>query len=252
MSDNRLVKITILGTTLFCGALVIMMTKPLPMKHGRMVVPRPIPAETPAAPVKTIPDSMKTAVTQKSSFPKPADAGQASFDVESVADYNAVSAYGPLPDYLSDVGFDGGFEVDDQGKLIIDQDVRRLFDFFLAAVRVEGTAVCSGRINEYIGMTLPPDAAANARSVWGSYQTYRERMKDLYREFSEKRTTDPEDYKTLVRAVTLERYAIRRQCMTEDVVRAFFAEEEIQEAQALSMMEAPFPNPGTGMDDRDS
>ncbi|MBU1170028.1 MAG: hypothetical protein KKD44_10740 [Proteobacteria bacterium] len=167
------------------------------------------------------------------------DAGYPVTTFDSVADYNTVSAYGPLPDYLSDVGFDGGFEVDDQGKLIIGQDMRRLFDFFLAAVRIEGITLCTARINEYIDLTLPPDAAREARSAWAEYRAYKNRLKGLYQEFSDKRDTDPDTYKTLVLSIIHKHRELRRQCMSQALVQAFFSEDEANEDQALSRIKGP-------------
>lgn len=155
---------------------------------------------------------------------------------DSVEEYAAVSSYGPMPEFLSDLGFDGGIDVDDAGALIISHDIRLLFDFFLAAIRTEGMDQCTARAEEYIDLTLPPDAANDARSILSSYVTYKQKMKTLYQDFSGAAPASPDEYRSLIQKTLKARNAIRRECMTEDIIQAFFLDEESYDTHALSTM----------------
>lgn len=251
MSSRHLILPAFIGMALIFGTLMIAPLPREPEQERLPMPPHPQAAflETPAEPLDA-PKAPVGIAPADSQSPEPDDQTPTLTVFESVEDYNAVSAYGPLPDYLSDVGFDGGFEVDDQDELIVDQDTRRLFDFFLTTVRRDGMALSSARIEEYITLTLPDPAADKARAVWASYKTYKEQSRNLMGDASQRQAMDPDTRNARIRLLVQEQRELRRQCMTREVVQAFFSEDEAQETQILSLMDTPFL--GMKTDDHDS
>ncbi|GAB6097115.1 hypothetical protein JCM14469_33690 [Desulfatiferula olefinivorans] len=231
MTQRTLIRLAVLGAILACGLVMTVfpvstptpMPEPetalrLPMPHGPAVPSDPSPSGPPG-PGDGVPSHV-------SPPPEPVV-------LESVADYNALSAYGPLPDHLSDVGFDGALTVDAGGRLIVDRDTRRLFDFFLAAVRLEGPDLCAARIEEYIDLTLPPEAKDQARQVWQAYRAYREGLRALHRESGDQQgglLTVADRVKQRIE----QRRDLRRRCMPPDMIRAFFETEEQDEDRIMS------------------
>src|SRR5690606_3894855 len=81
-----------------------------------------------------------------------------------------------LPRSLRDIEVDGGLRADADGQLILDADIRRLFEFFLNAVGEEPADQVIARIRAYIQANLPPDAAAQAQQVLDEYLALRQAM----------------------------------------------------------------------------
>jgi hypothetical protein len=231
MTQRTLIRLAVFGAILACGLVMTVFpaSKPAPMPDPEPVLRLPMP-HGPATPSGSV------------SRPAPRPGGEVRPDVspppepvvlESVADYNALSAYGPLPDHLSDVGFDGALTVDGGGRLIVDRDTRRIFDFFLAAVRLEGPDLCAARIEEYIDLSLPPEAKDQARQVWQAYRAYKEGLRALHREDG-----DGQDRLLSVADRVKQRIEQRRdlrlRCMPPDMIRAFFETEEIEEDRIVS------------------
>ena len=71
------------------------------------------------------------------------------------------SFVGTRPDFL--------WQLDNQGHLIVDNDVREIFDYFLAGLGEETLASLLARIRAYIDHTLAPPAAEEARGLLENY-----------------------------------------------------------------------------------
>lgn len=149
----------------------------------------------------------------------------------TLAQYSARSAYGPLKSYLSDVEFDGAFQMDAKGHLIRSKKIRQLFDFFLMAINDEGLSICSGRIEEMIAMSLTGEAKKEALALWTSYNAYRQALPDA---------SGMNEYVT--RKVGLakfenilnDRIRLRREYMTPENADLFFGEEEAYDQYMLA------------------
>jgi lipase chaperone LimK len=79
----------------------------------------------------------------------------------------------PLPLSLAGTEVVGGLAVDASGHLILDDNVRRFFDYFLTALGEESLDDIRQRIESEIARRLPPDAAAQAREVLRRYLAFR-------------------------------------------------------------------------------
>lgn len=84
-----------------------------------------------------------------------------------------------VPRSLADTDVDGVLGVDEAGNLILDEEVRRFFDYFLAATGEEAPVVIRGRIESTLDARLPARAAAQGRDLLGRYLAYREAARQL-------------------------------------------------------------------------
>lgn len=81
-----------------------------------------------------------------------------------------------LPASLQGTEVDGALEVDADGHLLINNAVRRVFDYFLTAVGEEPLDTVLARLRAYIRDQLPPAAAAEAESMLAGYLAYKEAL----------------------------------------------------------------------------
>jgi lipase chaperone LimK len=75
----------------------------------------------------------------------------------------------PPPRSLAGTDVDGALAVDGAGDLVVDEDLRRFFDYFLAATGEEPDAVIRARVEAAIDARLPPRAARQARELFARY-----------------------------------------------------------------------------------
>lgn len=89
-----------------------------------------------------------------------------------------------LPNSLRNIEVDGHLRAGADGNLILDADVRRVFDFFLNAVGEEPVEQILARLNAYIASVLPAHAAAQAHQVLNEYLDLRNAMSEAERDAS--------------------------------------------------------------------
>lgn len=89
------------------------------------------------------------------------------------------AALGLPPRSLQGTAVDGGVRLDIEGKLVIDEDLRRLFDYFLATVGEETPEQIRARIAFYLQQNLPPDEALQAWQILDQYLAYKDALADL-------------------------------------------------------------------------
>lgn len=149
----------------------------------------------------------------------------------TLAQYSTRSAYGPLKSYLSDVEFDGAFQMDAKGHLIRSKKIRQLFDFFLMAINDEGLSICSGRIEEMIAMSLAGEAKKEALVLWASYKAYRQALPDA---------SGMNEYVTCKEGLAKfenilnDRIWLKRKHMAPENADLFFGEEEAYDRYMLA------------------
>ena len=122
---------------------------------------QPLPASTTAAGSKQFAQSEKI---QPSEFAKWVAQGR---------------ALGALPASLEGTRVDGELAVDDQGDLVIDLGLRRVFDYFLATMGEETLDQIRARIALYLQQNLPVAAALQAWDVLTQYLNYKDALVDL-------------------------------------------------------------------------
>jgi lipase chaperone LimK len=132
-----------------------------------------------------------------------------------------------LPKSLRDIEVDGQLRADANGNLILDADIRRVFDFFLNAVGEESSAQIIARLQAYIRAHLPASAARQALQILQEYLALRDAMSDAQRDASGRFAADHHslsadtlrDRKQAIRA-------LRSHHLSAEVDQAFYGEED--------------------------
>ena len=75
---------------------------------------------------------------------------------------------------LEGTDIDGALKVDKNGLLILDQDVRDFFDYFLSAADELGPEAAISEIQRYIDTYLPEAAAIQAHKLFSGYLSYKQ------------------------------------------------------------------------------
>ena len=81
-----------------------------------------------------------------------------------------------LPASFRGTAVDGVFRLDADGNLLISEDIRRIFDYFLAAVGEEPLRASVDRLRAYIAAQLPADAREHALSLLNQYLDYKREL----------------------------------------------------------------------------
>ncbi|MGL4315316.1 MAG: lipase secretion chaperone [Pseudomonas sp.] len=126
----------------------------------------------------------------------------------------------PLPASFSGTQVDGRFEVDQAGNLLISQDIRRLFDYFLSAIGEEPLANSVKRLQGYIRSQLQAPAQEQALALLEQYLDYKRQLVALEKDLPQLSSLDA--MRQREQAVQ----ALRAGIFNMDVHQAFFAEEE--------------------------
>ncbi|AYC32668.1 lipase secretion chaperone [Pseudomonas cavernae] len=88
----------------------------------------------------------------------------------------------PLPPSFRGTEVDGGFSIDESGNLLITQDIRRLFDYFLSAIGEEPLKTSIKRLRDYIAAVLDEPAEGQAQALLDQYLSYKRELVLLERD----------------------------------------------------------------------
>lgn len=130
-----------------------------------------------------------------------------------------------LPGSLEGAEPDGAIRANDAGHLVIDLELRRLFDHFLIATGEEPLAAIRARIVAVLHARLPATAEAEAIAILDRYLAYRDAARQL------SLPSDP-------RAGLGQLHDLRARMFAPEVARAFFAGEEAATYAALDRRDA--------------
>lgn len=125
-----------------------------------------------------------------------------------------------LPPSFRGTAVDGGFQVDASGNLVITQDIRRLFDYFLAAIGEEPVKTSVKRLQDYIVATLDEPAEAQALALLEQYLQYKRELVLLERDMPV--LADVDAIRRRENAV----HDLRARIFSPEAHEAFFAVEE--------------------------
>ena len=125
-----------------------------------------------------------------------------------------------LPRSLEGTEADGAVTADAAGHLVVDLELRRLFDHFLIATGEESLAQIRARIVAALRARLPEPAASEAAAILDRYLAYRD---------AARRLALPPDPRAGLAAV----HDLRARMFAPEVARAFFADEEAATYAAL-------------------
>ncbi len=81
-----------------------------------------------------------------------------------------------LPDSFAGTRVDGRLRADAGGNLIIDAEIRRVFDYFLASIGEEPLETSVARLRRYIETQLPEPAADHAIQLLSQYLDYKRQL----------------------------------------------------------------------------
>tara|TARA_Y100001968_G_scaffold265595_1_gene254823 strand:- start:510 stop:1541 length:1032 start_codon:yes stop_codon:yes gene_type:complete len=123
----------------------------------------------------------------------------------------------PLPSHAG-TSVDGGVTLDNEGRLVVTRDLRRMFDYFLTGIGRVGMAQIQARLTRYLdSLGLPDSAQAEVLDVYRDYIAYRHRVQQMPRA----------DATAPALAQTLQtREALRREVLGVAVADAFFNEDD--------------------------
>jgi lipase chaperone LimK len=125
-----------------------------------------------------------------------------------------------LPKSFAGTQVDGVFRLDDNGNLLISEDIRRIFDYFLAAVGEEPLRNSVERLQAYIASQLPAPARDQALTLLEHYLDYKRQLVLLERDLPQ--MADLQALRQREAAVQ----ALRARIFDSQTHQAFFAREE--------------------------
>ncbi len=151
-----------------------------------------------------------------------------------------VSKYGDLPESLRGSDVWGGLRTDEKGDLVIDRDVRDVFDFFMSGLGEESREVVLGRVREYIGCKLDANAASQANRILDDYLAYKDYLAHTHN-FDRLRDPNLVRNRQAMAAAIQEMFQVqieeRRRFLGKKVADAFFASDEANDRASISAFE---------------
>lgn len=141
------------------------------------------------------------------------------YHFSSINEYEQVSKYGKLPSFFEGTNMFTSL-TDENGNLLISRKILNLFEYFFLALSEEDMSKVTGRIREYLQLTLEDKAAREALSIFEDYLNYRKALSEF--KSSDKFVTMKADRTALFSELK----ALRRQYFKPEVVEAFFSDEE--------------------------
>ncbi len=125
-----------------------------------------------------------------------------------------------LPASFAGTSVDGQFRVDSAGNLLISEDIRRIFDYFLSALGEDSLKHSVKRLQAYIASQLQEPARAQALALLEQYLQYKEQLIQLERDLPQMASLDA--MRQREQAVQ----ALRATLFSAEVHQVFFANEE--------------------------
>ena len=125
-----------------------------------------------------------------------------------------------LPASFVGTEVDGRFRVDAAGNLIVSEDIRRIFDYFLASLGEESLDASVARLRGYIDSQLQEPARARAQALLDQYLAYKRELVLLERDLPQLASLDA------MRQREAAVQALRARLFDSETHQAFFAREE--------------------------
>lgn len=162
------------------------------------------------------------APTRNAGLPSPTSAPAATprNAVSATADAAPQNARNSLPGSLRGTAIDGAFLLDEAGNLVINQDIRRLFDYFLSTIGEEPYKRSIARLQQYIGEQLQEPARSQALALLAQYLEYKRELVQLERDLPQRADL------ALLRQRDAAVRALRARLFSAEAHSAFFADEE--------------------------
>lgn len=142
-----------------------------------------------------------------------------------------VSGLENLPPSFRNTAPDGKLQADTRGNLVIQQEIRLLFDYFLAGTGEEPLETITARIRAYIAHQLPEPAATQAKQLLDAYLALLNGLATIDKPDTAK------DFDSETIAMHLQWVSeLRRTYLPHDVADAFFGEDEAYDRYTLDKL----------------
>ncbi|MCH8544399.1 MAG: hypothetical protein LAT61_12575 [Alcanivorax sp.] len=140
----------------------------------------------------------------------------------------AAAGLGAVPASLDGTEVDGTLRADAQGNLLIENDIRRVFDYFLATVGEEDLDAIRSRIAAHLDAALPPAAARQAWELFERYEAYGEATEQM-----------PGHDATIagMTEVLLRQQDLRQEWLGQEAADAFFGFDDAYDHHTLARMQ---------------
>ncbi|WP_217473812.1 lipase secretion chaperone [Stutzerimonas stutzeri] len=135
-----------------------------------------------------------------------------------------------LPPSFKGTQVDGRLRADAMGRLIIEPDIRRVFDYFLASIGEEPIETSVNRLRRYIEAQLPQPARGQAYHLLGQYLDYKRQLLALEQDHPQQ--ADIGAMRERLQAVK----QLRATLFDEQVNSVFFAFEEAADQFTLERL----------------
>lgn len=140
-----------------------------------------------------------------------------------------------LPASLQGTQVDGVLRADKEGNLIINHDIRRVFDYFLSTIGDQSLAEIEQRLRDYIRHQLPATAAPQAEQLLEDYLALNRALSEL--PAPEEADANSSMETSTLRGRLLAIQNLRRQFLPADVVDVFYADDDALDQLALARMD---------------
>ncbi|MBA1275127.1 lipase secretion chaperone [Stutzerimonas azotifigens] len=157
-------------------------------------------------------------------------AGQGDGSEPVAASPRVASHPAPLPPSLRGTRVDGGFEVDVAGNLVIREEIRRLFDYFLSTIGEEPLHSSVERLRQHIDQSLTQPARGQAMRLLAQYLDYKRQLIELERQHPQ--VGDLAGMQRRLAAVQ----ALRATLFSSEAHQAFFGFEEAHQRFTLERL----------------
>lgn len=125
---------------------------------------------------------------------------------------------------------DGVFQVDEAGNLLITDDIRRIFDYFLSTIGEEPLEASVKRLRSYIDSQLQEPARSQAQTLLNQYLQYKHELIGLEMDLPQ----SPDLNGLILRESAVK--ALRERIFTQEVIEAFFGMEQRYNAFTLERL----------------
>ena len=144
-----------------------------------------------------------------------------------------------LPNSLQGTDVDGGIIVDENRQLVVTEELRRLFDYFLSAIGEEDEATIIARVDAYIRSHTPEPAASSAIQIFSQYVSYLKGLDDLQANYGSLQMQTTQAGKLDLNLIAQRRQDVnrlRQQLFDQQTIEAFFGGEDAYEDYSVAMV----------------
>ncbi|MCP5209334.1 MAG: hypothetical protein H6998_00240 [Hahellaceae bacterium] len=138
------------------------------------------------------------------------------------------------PRSLSNINHEADLGTDNQGNLLINDEITQLFEFYLSAMGEEPLEVLLTRIQQDLAQQLSAEALQQALGLLKRYVDYKIALTELAEPTVE--ANDPGAKLTAIRQQKADLMALRSQYFTADEHQAFFEDEEVYDDYMLNRL----------------